>query len=215
MVKRQWIIFNVRQTDQSRMSSIGSPTPLRKEHNITDFEWNKWDLPHNSSIPAIELRFQNPKLPGQDVSHFNKLEYRVQNNRKVYHVECDKRFLLGVRRLTQLAKDFNIVTKTWGKHPHMTEVVDKDSTPTEIKRLCCVAQVHANYQCSMIVEDISGITSLNELAAVMAADGMTEIGQMSLRQILLKSLKLNDRHQLIAKVHQMPAPISPVQAAVP
>jgi hypothetical protein len=29
MVKRQWIIFNVRQTDQSRMSSIGSLTPLR------------------------------------------------------------------------------------------------------------------------------------------------------------------------------------------
>ena len=29
MVKRQWIIFNLRQTDQSRMSSIGSPTPLR------------------------------------------------------------------------------------------------------------------------------------------------------------------------------------------
>jgi len=28
MVKRQWIIFNVRQTDQSRMSSIGSLTPL-------------------------------------------------------------------------------------------------------------------------------------------------------------------------------------------
>ncbi len=31
MVKRQWIIFNVRQTDQSRMSSIGSPTPLRPD----------------------------------------------------------------------------------------------------------------------------------------------------------------------------------------
>jgi hypothetical protein len=33
------------------------------EHEITDYEWDEWDLPRNSSIPVLELRLQNPKLP--------------------------------------------------------------------------------------------------------------------------------------------------------
>ena len=128
---------------------------------MTDLEFNQWELPRNSSLPAIELHLQVPKLPGQDTSHFNKLEWRVQNNRKAYHVECDKRFAMGVKRLTQLAKDFDIVVDWWGKHAHVSNVADKDSTPGEIKRLCRVAQVHTNYQCLMIVEEIQGITDLN------------------------------------------------------
>ena len=48
---------------------------VAKEHDITDLEFNQWDLAWNSLIPAIELRLQIPKLPGQDTSHFNKLEW--------------------------------------------------------------------------------------------------------------------------------------------
>jgi hypothetical protein len=68
--------------------------------------------------------------------------------------------------LTQIAKDANIVKDMWGKHTYISKVVDKDkdSTPSEIRRLLQVAQVHTNYQCSMIQEDHVGVTDLNALA---------------------------------------------------
>ncbi len=135
-----------------------------QEHNSTDFFFDFNDLPANSLLPAIELRLQNPKLPGQDTSHFNKLSWKAQVNRKAYHVECDSRYLAEIKRLTQLAKESNIGKELWGKHAHASEVVDKDSTPSEIKRLIRVAQVHCNYQCSMLLEDLVGITDLNAAA---------------------------------------------------
>jgi hypothetical protein len=79
--------------------------------NINEFEWDTKDLPEYSTVPEMELRLQVPKLLDQDVSHFNKLEYHVSNNRRAFHVECDKRFSKSIKRLTQLAKEFNIVTK--------------------------------------------------------------------------------------------------------
>jgi hypothetical protein len=72
------------------------------------------------------------------------LEWRVQNNRKAYHIECDKKFSKNIKRLTQLAKEFEIVDDWWGKHAHVTEVVDKDAMPGEIKRLGDAAQTHTN-----------------------------------------------------------------------
>jgi len=63
-----------------------------------------------------------------------------------------------------MAKENDLVTKMWGKHAHVSEVVDKESTPSEIKRLIKVAQSHTNYQCSMILEDIIGITNLDATA---------------------------------------------------
>ncbi len=62
--------------------------------------------------------------------------------------------------MAQIAKE-DIVKDIWGKHTHISEVVDKDSTLSKIRRLLCVAQVHTNYQCLMILEDLVGITDLN------------------------------------------------------
>ncbi len=141
----------------------------------------------------------------------------MQNNRKVYHVECDRRFATGLKRLTQLAKDFDIEVDWWGKHAHVSEVVDKDSSPLEIKRLCRVAQVHTNYQCLMIVEEIQGITNLNGWTTVKwrDANGQESLSRMTLRQVLTKSLKISDGNFLFAEVHQLPAPLSPVHVVVP
>jgi hypothetical protein len=48
---------------------------LAKNMQLDDFDFDANDLPKNSTILAIKLRLQVPKLPGQDTSHFNKLEY--------------------------------------------------------------------------------------------------------------------------------------------
>jgi hypothetical protein len=60
-----------------------------QEINPTDFWWGGKETHENSSLTPIELRLQNPKLPGQDTSHYSKLPWKVQANRKVLHVECD------------------------------------------------------------------------------------------------------------------------------
>ncbi len=139
---------------------------LAKNMQLDDFDFDANDLPKNSTIPAINLRLQVPKLPGQDTSHFNKLEHQVSNNRRAYHVKCNKKFSAAIKRLTQLAKEFHIVTDYWGRHAHVSKVADSESTPSKIKSLCQVAQTHTNYQISMVVEDILGIAILDAAAAL-------------------------------------------------
>jgi len=105
----------------------------------------------------------------------------------------------------------------WGKHAHVSEVVNKESTPSEIKRLIKVAQSHTNYQCSMILEEIIGITNLDATAPIFDEESNQFLGNVSLRQVLLSylRLRLSDGHQLIAEVHQSDEIMGPVQAVIP
>jgi hypothetical protein len=173
------------------------------------------DLPSNSTLPALELRLQNPKLPRQDMSHLSKMSWWAQANRKAFHLECDRRFAANIKKLTQLVKEFDLVTKMWGKHTHISEVVDKDSTPSEIKRLIKVAQSHTNYQCSMFLEDIVGITNLDATAPIFEEVSNKFLGYPSLRQVLLRYLWLSDGRQLIAEAHQSDEIMGLVQAVIP
>jgi hypothetical protein len=149
-----------------------------------------------------------PKLPGQDTSHYNKLSWRAQANRKVYHVECNRRSAGKLKRLVQLAKGANFVCEMWGNHTHISEVVDTNLSPSKIKRLMSVSQKHTNYQCSMLLEDIVGITNL---------EGQVKVSQeltLSLRQILLNYVRLSDGHQLVAEVHQLYEVMGRVQEVI-
>ncbi len=156
----------------------------------------------------------NPKTPGQDTSQCNKLSWRVQANRKVFHVEWDRRFTTDIKRLAQLAKDYKLVSEMWGKHTHVSKVVDKESTPSEIKHLARVAQVHCNYQCSMILKDIVGITNLNGQADLYE-EGMSMPLRFTLRRLLLQHVRLNDGCQLLAEIHQSSDVMGRVQAVIP
>ena len=103
----------------------------------------------------------------------------------------------------------------WGKHAHISEVVGKDSTPSEIKQLIKVAQTHTNYQCSMLLEDIVGITNLDATAPIFDEESHRLLGNLSLCQVLLQFLRLIDGHQLITEVHQSNEIMGPVQAVIP
>jgi hypothetical protein len=96
-----------------------------QEDDYSEFNWNPKELPQNSTLPAMGIRLQNPKLPGQDTSDYSKLSWRVQANCKVYHMECNCKFATDIKRLAQVAKEANFVSKTWGKHAHITEVVNE------------------------------------------------------------------------------------------
>ncbi len=131
---------------------------MAQDIDATDFFWDGNVLPLHSSLPALELRLMNPKTPGQDTSQYQKLSWRAQANRKVYHVECNRRYAMDIKRLMQFAKDNKLVAEMWGKHAQVSEVVDKDLTPSNIKRLARVTQIHCNYQCSMSLKDVIGVT---------------------------------------------------------
>ena len=150
-----------------------------------------------------------PKLPGQDTSHYNKLSWRAQANWRAYHVECNRHVAGELKLLFQLAKDASFVCEMWGKHAHISEVVDTNLSPSEIKRLMSVSQKHMNYQCSMLLEDIISITDLEGQGKV------SEELTLSLRQILLNYVRLSDGHQLVAEVHQSYEVMGRVQAVIP
>ena len=104
-----------------------------QETDCLDFIWTVSTLQGDDPLPQFKLRLQVPKLPGQDVSHFNKLPWIAQQNRKVYHVECNKWASTDLRRLIQYAKEFKMVRKMWGRHAHVSETVDKASSQSDIK----------------------------------------------------------------------------------
>jgi hypothetical protein len=84
-------------------------------------------------------------------------------------VICKRRHAKDIKRVAQLAKDNKLVFEMWGKHTHVSKVVDQDSTPSKIRRLAHVAQIHCNYQCSMILEDVVGVTDLDGEAVLNEA----------------------------------------------
>jgi hypothetical protein len=106
---------------------------LAQEDNPMNFMFDHNDLPLHSSLPAIELCLLTPKLPGQVTSHFSKLSWKAQAYRKVFHTKCDSRYSAEIKRLTQFKKEHNLVKEMWGKHAHVSKVVDKDSSPSEIR----------------------------------------------------------------------------------
>jgi hypothetical protein len=50
---------------------------MAQESDPTKFFWPMADLPNNSTLLALEICLQNPKLPGQDTSHFSKMSWRT------------------------------------------------------------------------------------------------------------------------------------------
>ncbi len=212
------LTVNSKDTLKSELHKILVDTQERVQSvDSMDFMWPFDMLLGDDPIPPFELRLQVPKLPGQDVSHFNKLPWLAQQNHKVYHVECDKRARSDLRRLIQYAKEFKMVRNMWGRHAHVSEVVDKTLSHSDIKRLVKVAMRHTNYQCSMVLETISGITDLDGSAPMYDEDNEdTILGIYTLCSVLLEYFQLSSGHHLIAELHQeVGVPMAPVVAAIP
>ena len=102
----------------------------------------------------------------------------------------------------------------WGKHAHVSKVMDKDSSPSEIRRLMRVSQVHTNYQCPMLLEDLVGITDLNASADLYQSSTSAPL-LFSPRSVLLRFVQLSDGHRLFAEVHQADEVMGKVQAVIP
>ncbi len=102
----------------------------------------------------------------------------------------------------------------WGKHTHVSKVVDQDSTPSKIKCLTRVAQIHCNYQSLMILEDVVGVTDLDG-KAVLEKAGLPTPLRLTLRKLLLEYIRLSNWRQLLTEIHQSDGGMGKVQAVIP
>jgi hypothetical protein len=82
-------------------------------------------------------------LKGFDTSALDKLPYHVKENRKVLHIETDPEDEAYLKELIQFAKERNVLSLFLGKCACLSEVMDKDSTPGEIKRMVKCTMGHA------------------------------------------------------------------------
>ena len=176
-----------------------------KEHermNLEDDE--EFNAPQ---IPRISIHSQVPRLKGLDVSTFDKLPYHVRENRKVLQIETDPDDEKHLKELTQFAKERNLLSLFLGKRACISEVMDINSTPGEVKRMVKSAMGHANYQGSMTGESISGIFHLD-------GEVQFDTGKVSLRIVLFTYFKMADKFSVFDELHQTEK-MGPVLAIIP
>ena len=155
------------------------------------------------NIPLTTWRKNVPRIPGQDTSKFKGWAQRLQYNRKVLHIECDKGHSKIICNLVEVAKDEGLFKRMWGSQVHAAAVVDKETTAGELKRLTKMSQTHTNFHSSMTTEDLIGISDLDAVALVYSvSDPTKKIATMSLMHILYKYLKLKSGFSLVAEIHQ-------------
>ena len=154
-------------------------------------------------LPLMGLRKQIPRTPGQVTADFNSLSHQAQLARKAWHVEVETRHSGLIIDLVQRAKAVNAFDEVWGRQVHLSEVADFDTPAGEVKRYVKFAQRHVNFHCSMICEDIRGITELDATAPFFSVTNPEEqVGTLSLRQVILRYIKLADGSSLVAEIHQ-------------
>ena len=168
----------------------------REEHPIT-------------IIPEISIRDQVSCLKGVNTKDFIKLPWHFKENRKALHVEEKPEDIQELKDLVQLAKECGIVVLHLGKGAHISEVMENNSTPGEIKRMVKFVMKHANYQRSMTGETITGIAFLDGEVSPMAGGGT-----VLLKMVLLNYLKMGDTYSLFAELHQTEE-LGPVLAIIP
>ncbi len=107
------------------------------------------------------------------------------------HIEtnpADKKYL---KELIQFVKERNLLSLFLGKQVRISEVMDNNSTPGEVKRMVECAMGHVNYQGSMTGESISGIFLLN-------GDVQFNKGKVSLCMVLFTYFKMADKFSVFA-----------------
>ncbi len=178
-----------------------------QEHKRMALEDDKKYSP--PQMPGISLRIQVPRLKGVDTLSLDKLPYHVKENRKVLYIETDTEDEKHLQDLIQFAKEHNVLSLFLGKHAGISKVMDKDSTPGEIKRMVKCAMGNANYQSLMTGKMIFGINLINGEVAPSAGRG-----KVSLQMVLFTYFKMEDKYSVFAELHQSKE-LGPVLAIIP
>lgn len=177
----------------------------RLKYSACEF-YSKYDCSYDSDsegdLPKMILRLQQAKLQGVDTSSFNKLKYYAQMARRSWHLEVATRHATKMKNLVQYAKENGFIERLWGRHSHLSEVTEQQSTAREARKQVEVAQSHTNNQVSMVGDELSGIINVDATADVLHPLTGEQFETYSLHQILMHFIKMGDGCQAIAEVHQ-------------
>jgi hypothetical protein len=152
-------------------------------------------------LPPTNIRIQVTMLKGLPVNAYNKLSCHAQQARRSWHLEVDSKYAVKMKGLVQCAKAYGCVEEAWGCHAHLSEVTDAKSTANEAKQQVDVAQAHTNYQLSMVVKELVGVTNLDEPVNIINPTTHEPVGSLSLCMVLLNYLKMRDGYPMIVEVH--------------
>ena len=95
------------------------------------------------------------------------------------------------------------------------ETVEYDSTQGNIDWVLKTAQKHTNFQVSLTVVQLYGISNLDHPVPLRTEEGAQSEGKLTLRQVMIKHVRTQDGESpLFAYIHQRQAH-SPVEAVIP
>lgn len=148
-------------------------------------------------MPAMGIRITSPWIPGA-----KPVEWKIQNSRKVVHFEMDSAQAKLVKHLVERAKDLGLVAAKWGIKAILTET-GVPLTQSNAERLVSSLRSHASFMARMQEEKLIGVDQLDvKVPFYKVSDPTVVLGELSLRDLLLKYLKLPDGKPAIAEVHQ-------------
>ena len=103
--------------------------------------------------------------------------------------------------MVENAKKEGLYKTMWGPHAHITEVLDWDPSPGEVKRYMKFMKKSTNYNASLTCTDVHGFFDLNESITICKPSG-DYICNMTGREILTSLFKFKNGKPFIAEVHQ-------------
>jgi hypothetical protein len=126
----------------------------------------------------------------------------MQEARRAHLIECDVNAIPFLRTLISYMKERKLAAPIWGGHVHITETVDWDSPKGDISQFIQMLQDHTCYNMSVISVEVRGISDLKASAEILCPTTGNFLGHLSLRQTLMKYLKLQDGNHMCAELHQ-------------
>ncbi len=155
-------------------------------------------------VPEFAFRKFLPKLPGAEPEEYAGLKPRQAAARKAWHLEMELHHFHQFARLIEICKEVRLFESFWGGHVMISEVVNYESPPGDIKRVLKTAKKHTCFQVSMTGVQLYGIIDLDmEVACVRTAERDEDGGTLTLRAVLLRHFRTrDDGSPLFAEVHQ-------------
>jgi hypothetical protein len=126
----------------------------------------------------------------------------MQEARRAHLIECDTSKIPFLCALINYIKEHKLTAPIWGGHAHITETVDWDSPKGDLSCFVRMSQDHTCYNMSVTSVKVRGIADIDKTANIYCPTSGNRLGELLLRQTLMRCLKLRDGSPLCTEIHQ-------------
>ena len=169
----------------------------------------------STPVPHFGVRAAIPKIAGQDTTKFQNNDRRENAHRRVLQFECSAEHVEQLQWLVEMAKEFSLVGKLWGKGAHLSNVPqDKEGRSLmHLSAMCELCDAQISHSKLWRPAGLVGVLDVNvQFDIVMpGASRPTKVGA---RAILLGWPMFADGIPVFREVHQQ-GPGADVDVAIP